>query len=65
MFSLFALQIALTRVWVQSFAAFETSCPAGYGLSRAEEKAAAQAMLELERIVRSHSPARRHGAENT
>jgi hypothetical protein len=64
MFSLFALQIALARVWVQSFAGLEAFCPAEYGHSRAEQKAAAEAMLELERIVRAHSSARRQGAEN-
>ena len=64
MFSLFALQIALTRVWMQSFAGFEAYYPPAYGHSRAEQKAAAEAMLELERIARAYSSARRQAARN-
>jgi hypothetical protein len=64
MFSLFAFQIALTRVWVRCFAGLEASCPAGCGHSNAEQRAAAAAMQELERIVRAHSSMRRQGAEN-
>nr|WP_294545405.1 hypothetical protein [uncultured Rhodopila sp.] len=64
MFSLFALQIALTRFWMQFFAGFAAFHPAGCGHSPAEQKAAAQATLELERIVRAHSSTRRQGAEN-
>jgi hypothetical protein len=64
MFSLFAFQIALTRVWMRSFAGLDAFDPAGYGQSCAEQKAAAEAMLELEQIVRAHSSARRQRAEN-
>ena len=64
MFSLFAFQIALTRIWMRSFAGPEAFDPAGYGQSCAEQKAAAEAMLELEQIVRAHSSALRQGAEN-
>jgi hypothetical protein len=64
MFSLFAFQLALTDFWVRAFAGFEAFCPAGYGPSRAEQKAAAEAMRELEQIVRTHSSARRQQADH-
>nr|WP_294509441.1 hypothetical protein [uncultured Rhodopila sp.] len=59
MFSLFALQIALTQLWMRSFTDPEVFNPFGYGRSRVEEKAAADAMRELERIVLAHSAERR------
>jgi hypothetical protein len=64
MFSLFAFQIALTRVWLRSFAEFAAFYPAGFGYSDAEQKAADEATLELERIVRAHASARREQAEH-
>nr|WP_294524868.1 hypothetical protein [uncultured Rhodopila sp.] len=55
MFSLFAFQIALTRLWLRVFGGPEAFQPVGHGLSRSESKVASDAALELERIVLAHA----------
>jgi hypothetical protein len=57
MFSLLALQFAMARCWIQFFTEFVAFCPA-------EHKAAADAALELARIVQAHASSRHQGAEN-
>jgi hypothetical protein len=59
MFRLFAFQVALTRIWLRAFGSTEAFDTVGYGRSRIEEKAAADAMLELDRIVLAHSAGHR------
>lgn len=64
MFDLFAMQIALTRIWLRSCTGLMAFDPAGYGQTLAERVAADDATRELDRIVRAHASARRESAVN-
>jgi hypothetical protein len=62
MFSLFAFQIALTRIWVESLA--DANALFSFSHRHADRTAASNAMRELDEIVRVHADRFRQRAAN-